>query len=229
MRERPEVYDHRGEVREFLTSRRARLRPQQVGLLAFGENRRVPGLRRAEVATLAGVSIVYYTRLERGNLVGASDSVLDAIAAALQLDDAEREHLFDLARTANSTARSRSRAGAGRQRVPNGVQQVLDAITDAPADVRNGRRDILAEVTQPPNVARFTFLNAKARDFFVDWDGAAPPGRRRDRARLPGACRARRYRSEPQCLYRRTGLTGAGSAAFLASWADRPSTVEHSG
>jgi transcriptional regulator with XRE-family HTH domain len=180
---------HRSEVREFLTSRRARLSPQQAGLAAFGNNRRVPGLRREEVATLAGVSIVYYTRLERGNLTGVSESVLDAVATALQLDDAECEHVFDLARTANATAsaRTRSRGGAGRARVPAGIQQVLDAITDAPADVRNGRRDILAsnklaralysdihaETVQPPNVARFTFLNPAARDFFVDWDRAA--------------------------------------------------------
>jgi len=118
-----------------------------------------------------------------------SESVLDAVATALQLDDAECEHVFDLARTANATAsaRTRSRGGAGRARVPAGIQQVLDAITDAPADVRNGRRDILAsnklaralysdihaETVQPPNVARFTFLNPKARDFFVDWDRAA--------------------------------------------------------
>ena len=181
--------DHRSEVREFLTSRRAHVTPQQAGLTAFGDNRRVPGLRREEVATLAGVSIVYYTRLERGDLVGVSESVLDAVAAALQLDDAEREHLFDLARTANATAsaRSRSRGGAARQRVPAGIQQVLDAITDAPADVRNVRRDIIAsnklaralysdihaEAVQPPNVARFTFLNPRAKDFFVDWNGAA--------------------------------------------------------
>ncbi|MBL7501689.1 helix-turn-helix domain-containing protein [Frankia sp. CNm7] len=179
--------DHRGEAREFLTSRRARLSPRQAGLAAFGGNRRVPGLRREEVATLAGVSVVYYTRLERGNLVGVSESVLNAIAGALQLDDAEREHLFDLARAANATASARSRAGAGRTRVPAGIQHVLDAITDAPADVRNGRRDILAsnklaralysdihaETVQPPNVARFTFLNPRARDFFVDWPAAA--------------------------------------------------------
>ncbi|OHV34107.1 MULTISPECIES: helix-turn-helix transcriptional regulator [Pseudofrankia] len=179
--------DHRGEVREFLTSRRARLSPQQAGLVAFGGNRRVPGLRREEVAALAGVSVVYYTRLERGNLVGVSESVLDAVSGALQLDEAEREHLFHLARAANATASARSRAGAERTRVPAGIQQVLDAITDAPADVRNGRRDILAsnklaralysdihaETVQPPNVARFTFLNPRARDFFVDWPTAA--------------------------------------------------------
>ncbi|MBL7492994.1 helix-turn-helix domain-containing protein [Frankia sp. AgB1.9] len=179
--------DHRGEVREFLTSRRARLSPRQAGLAAFGANRRVPGLRREEVAALAGVSVAYYTRLERGNLVGVSESVLNAVAGALRLDDAERDHLFDLARTANLTASARSGASATRARVPAGIQQVLDAITDAPADVRNGRRDILAsnrlayalysdvhaETVQPPNLARFTFLNPKARDFFVDWPKAA--------------------------------------------------------
>ena len=171
-----------------MTTRRSRLSPQAVGLAAYGNNRRVPGLRREEVATLAGVSIVYYTRLERGNLAGVSESVLDAIASALLLDDAEREYLFDLARTANATARSRARSGAAvRLRVPAGIQQVLDAITDAPADVRNARRDILAsnrlgralysdihaETIRPPNVARFTFLNPKAKDFFIDWNGAA--------------------------------------------------------
>jgi transcription regulator MmyB-like protein/helix-turn-helix protein len=181
--------DHRSEVREFLTSRRARITPREAGLPAWGAYRRVSGLRREEVASLAGVSVVYYTRLERGNLVGASDSVLEAIARALRLSDAEREHLFDLARTANAhaAARSRGRAGASRRRVGPAVRQVLDAITETPADVRNGRRDILAanklgfalyseihaEVVKPPNAARFTFLNPRARDFFPDWDDAA--------------------------------------------------------
>ena len=93
------------EIREFLVSRRARVTPQQAGLPAYGTNRRVAGLRREEVAMLAGVSVDYYTRLERGNLAGASESVLDALVRALQLDEAERAHLFDLARAANTTAR----------------------------------------------------------------------------------------------------------------------------
>jgi len=185
----PDTEEHRREVRDFLSSRRARLSPAEAGLSAYGDNRRVPGLRREEVAMLAGVSIVYYTRVERGNLVGVSESVLDSIAKALLLTDAEREHLFDLARTANAggSARARSRVGAARQRIPAGIQRVLDAITDAPADVRNGRRDILASnrlgralysdlYTEPgrtPNAARFTFLNPKAKQFFVDWEGAA--------------------------------------------------------
>ena len=101
--------DTRSEIREFLTSRRARIKPPSVGLPDYG-TRRVPGLRREEVAVLAGVSVPYYTRLERGDLAGASDSVLDALARALQLDDAERAHLFDLARAAQP-ARARRRAG----------------------------------------------------------------------------------------------------------------------
>jgi transcriptional regulator with XRE-family HTH domain len=103
----------------------------------------VAGLRREEVALLAGVSVDYYTRLERGNLGGVSESVLDTLARALQLDEAERGHLFDLARAANTTARSPRRRPT-QQRVRPGVQHILDAMTDAPADVRNGRRDILA-------------------------------------------------------------------------------------
>jgi len=135
------------------------------------------------------VSVVYYTRLERGNLTGVSESVLDAVAKALQLDDAEREHVFDLARTANATASARTRraASTSRQRISPVVQQVLDAITDAAADVRNARGDIVAanrlgyalyweihaESVRPPNVARYTFLNPRAKEFFADWDMAA--------------------------------------------------------
>jgi transcriptional regulator with XRE-family HTH domain len=172
------VVDNRDEIRQFLASRRARITPAQAGLPAYGGNRRVPGLRREEVALLAGVSVDYYTRLERGNLGGVSESVLDALAQALQLDEAERGHLFDLARAANTTARSPRRRP--------GVQRILDAL-DAPADVRNGRRDILAanrlgyalyselyvDPVRPANLARFVFLNPRAQDFFPDWEGTA--------------------------------------------------------
>jgi transcriptional regulator with XRE-family HTH domain len=179
------VVDNRNEIRQFLTSRRAKITPEQASLPAYGANRRVPGLRREEVALLAGVSVDYYTRLERGNLGGVSEAVLDALAQALQLDEAERGHLFDLARAANTTGRPRRRPA--QQRVRPGVQRILDAITDAPADVRNGRRDILAanrlgyalyselfiDPVRPANVARFVFLSPRAREFFVDWEGAA--------------------------------------------------------
>jgi transcriptional regulator with XRE-family HTH domain len=177
--------DNRNEIRQFLASRRARITPEQAGLPAYGGNRRVPGLRREEVALLAGVSVDYYTRLERGNFGGVSEAVLDALARALQLDEAERGHLFDLARAANTTARPRRRPV--HQRVRPGIQRILDAMTDAPADLRNGRRDILAanrlgyalyselfvDPVRPANVARFLFLSPRAQDFFPDWDGTA--------------------------------------------------------
>jgi transcriptional regulator with XRE-family HTH domain len=178
------VMDNRNEIRQFLTSRRARITPGQAGLPTYGANRRVPGLRREEVALLAGVSVDYYTRLERGNLSGVSEAVLDALAQALQLDEAERGHLFDLARSANPTARPRR--GAVKQGVRPSVQRIMDAL-DAPADVRNGRGDILAanrlgyalyselyiDPVRPANVARFLFLSPRAREFFPDWEGVA--------------------------------------------------------
>ena len=136
--------DNRAEVRQFLISRRAKLTPQQAGLPDFG-TRRVPGLRRGEVATLAGVSIEYYSKLERGAIAGASASVLDAIARALQLDDAERAHLFHLAHAADgTTAGMRPRRRPAKRWTPRpSLQWVLDTIT-APAIIRNGRMDLLA-------------------------------------------------------------------------------------
>ncbi len=177
--------DNKAEVREFLTSRRAKLTPDQVGLPG-GTGRRVPGLRRSEVALLAGVSIEYYGKLERGQIAGASESVLHALAQALLLDEAEREHLFDLARAAGSAPRrSRRRSGASASVRP-GLQFVLDAITGGAGIVRNGRLDILAtnalgramysEVFESPgdgNIARHTFLDPRARDFHPNWDRAA--------------------------------------------------------
>src|SRR3974377_2237673 len=127
--------DNRAQVREFLVSRRRRLSPQRAGLPAYGGNRRVKGLRREEVALLAGVSIDYYVRMERGNLTGASEAVLDGIAGALQLDEAERAHLFDLARAARPAPPRQRRARTSG--VTDGIQQILDAINDAPAWGRN--------------------------------------------------------------------------------------------
>lgn len=176
---------NREEVRAFLTSRRAKIKPDQAGLPAYGGNRRVPGLRREEVALLAGVSIDYYTRLERGNLSGVSESVLEALARALQLDEPEQAHLFDLARAANASPRLRRRPL--QHRVRASVQQTLDAMAAVPAYVRNGRRDILAanrlghalyseaylDPIRPVNTARFVFLSPRARAFFPDWQRAA--------------------------------------------------------
>ena len=170
---------------EFLTSRRARITPERAGLPWFGGNRRVPGLRREEVALLAGVSVDYYTRLERGTATGVSETVLEALARALQLDEAERAHLFDLARASSTTPRRRRRAAP--QRLRPSVQRMLDAIVAAPAFVRNGRMDLLAANALgrafysqhfdsphgPTNSARFIFLDPRARDFYVDWEQVA--------------------------------------------------------
>jgi hypothetical protein len=178
--------DNRADVREFLTSRRAKISPQELGLPA-GTNRRVAGLRRSEVATLAGVSVEYYIRLERGAISGASPEILDAIARALRLDDAERAHLFDLAHAASPVARPPKRRSSKSWTPHTSLQWALDAVTSGPAFVRNGRMDLLAVNAlarafyrdvydmpgQPPNLARFTFLDERGRDFHADWDSAA--------------------------------------------------------
>jgi len=182
-----EGMDHRAETRDFLTTRRARITPEQAGLPAYGTSRRVPGLRREEAAMLAGVSVDYYTRLERGNLSGVSDSVLDALVRALQLNDAERDHLYDLARQANAGPRARANRRRTTDTVRPAVQQLLDAMTGAPAYVRNGRLDVLGanhlgravfapafqNTTGRPNLARFVFLDPAAQDFYRDWEQLA--------------------------------------------------------
>ncbi|BBZ25780.1 transcriptional regulator [Mycolicibacterium madagascariense] len=171
------------DIRAFLTTRRARITPEQVGLPVYGR-RRVAGLRREEVATLAGVSVDYYNRLERGNLTGVSDSVLEALAAALRLDDAEHAHLYDLARSANPTPRARR---IPRARVSPSMARVLAGMTETPAIIRDGRLDILAanrlgralydplysDPVRTPNFARFTFLDPRAPSFFPDWQDSA--------------------------------------------------------
>ncbi|MCM0617538.1 helix-turn-helix transcriptional regulator [Paenarthrobacter sp. TYUT067] len=178
--------DNRAEVREFLISRRAHVAPEQVGLPA-GSNRRVKGLRRSEVATLAGLSVEYYTRLERGAISGASPQVLESIARALNLDDAERAHLFDLAHAASPVARPPRRRNSKSYVPHQSLQWALDAVTAGPAFVRNGRMDLLAVNPlakafykdcydmpgQAPNIARFTFLDQRAHEFYPDWDAFA--------------------------------------------------------
>jgi transcriptional regulator with XRE-family HTH domain len=188
------VVDRKEDIREFLISRRAKISPEQAGIPSYGELRRVPGLRREEVAQLAGVSTDYYTRLERGSIRGVSDSVLEAVASALQLDEAERAHLMDLARTAN-TPSSRTPRWPVQQRVRPGVLRLLDGMTGVVALVQNGRSDVLAanllgralyaEVfnsaaasgpdTQGrlPNQARYVFLDPRAGDFYPDWRAIA--------------------------------------------------------
>jgi transcriptional regulator with XRE-family HTH domain len=175
--------DPANDVTEFLSSRRARISPEQAGLPSYG-TRRVPGLRREEVASLAGVSVEYYKRLERGNLSGVSDLVLEGLANALALDDAEREHLFDLARAAGPVVPRRRRASHRGVRL--NVQRILDAL-GTPAVARAAYGDYVAanalgralyaplfdSPEQPANSARFTFLDPAAAEFYLDWDRVA--------------------------------------------------------
>jgi transcriptional regulator with XRE-family HTH domain len=177
--------DNRAEVREFLTTRRAKLTPADVGLPDVGQ-RRVAGLRRGEVAALAGVSIEYYAKLERGAIAGASSSVLEAIAQALRLDDTERAHLFDLARTADGipTSGRRRRTSAAMTTSRPSLGWLLESITEGIAFVRNPQQDMLATNAlgrafytpligaggRTPNLARFQFLDPASRDFYPDWD-----------------------------------------------------------
>jgi transcriptional regulator with XRE-family HTH domain len=176
--------DNRKEVKAFLTSRRAKITPEQAGLVHYSRNRRVPGLRRSEVADLAGVSVEYYAQLERGDLTGVSASVLDALGRALRLDEAEREHLLDLARAAGPARRVRRTAA---QRIRPSLARILAGMTEVPAFVENGRLDVLAanplaralyapvlaDASRPANLARFTFLDPRARTFWGDWERAA--------------------------------------------------------
>jgi transcriptional regulator with XRE-family HTH domain len=175
------------EIREFLTTRRARITPEQAGLRAYGTRRRVSGLRREEVAMLAGISVEYYTQLERGNVRGVSDDVVEAVVRALQLDDVERTHLFDLVHAAKQ--RPTRRRQPPREIRP-GLQRIIDTITDGAAFIRNGRLDILsanrlgyalyseafANPDRPVNLARFVFLDPRARIFYRDWEAIADAG-----------------------------------------------------
>jgi transcriptional regulator with XRE-family HTH domain len=179
--------DNGNEMRDFLVSRRAKITPEQAGLPVYGGNRRVTGLRREEVALLAGVSIDNYTRLERGRAHGVSASVLEGIARALHLDEAERAHLFDLARAAAVPAAPQAPRRPARQQVRPGVRRILDSMTSAPAYVRNARMDILAanrlgsalfapilnSPAQPANNARFLFLDPAAPAFYPEWERQA--------------------------------------------------------
>jgi transcriptional regulator with XRE-family HTH domain len=178
--------DLRAEIREFLGTRRAKITPEQAGLPNYGgDRRRVLGLRREEVALLVGISSEYYTRLERGDATGASESIIEGIAQALQLDEAERIHLLDLLRGAGTTRPPRRRLA--QQRFRPAIQRILDSMTGTPAFIINGRGDIVAtnplgralfspvyaDPARPPNNARFIFLNPRASEFFREWDQVA--------------------------------------------------------
>jgi len=212
------------EIREFLTSRRARLTPDVAGLPRYGRQRRVSGLRREEVALLAGISVEYYTRLERGNARGVSEGVLEAVSGALRLHEAEHAHLLDLVRTANQEGRPR-RASPAQQVRPR-IRRIVDGMGDLPAFVRNGRLDILyanplcqalysehfRDPVRPPNSARFAFLDPRARQFFPDWDRTAHD--------LVAALRGEAGRSPfDRALSDLVGLLSTRSEEFREQWA----------
>ncbi|HEY5978284.1 MAG TPA: helix-turn-helix transcriptional regulator [Microlunatus sp.] len=216
--------DHRKEVQDFLVSRRARLSPEQAGLPTYGGQRRVPGLRREEVALLAGLSVDYYGRLERGHLNGASESVLTAVARALQLSEVERQHLFDLARSGSTAHPTRRPKPAGGPRPA--VTTILAGMTGIPAYVRTSRMEILAanrlcqalyggvldEDRLPLNLARYLFLDPHSRAFFLDWDHVADD--------FTGALRAQVGRdSRDKTLSDLIGELSTRSDEFVARWA----------
>jgi transcriptional regulator with XRE-family HTH domain len=225
--------DNRSDIRDFLASRRARITPQQAGLLPGGGRRRVPGLRREEVAVLAGVSTDWYTRLEKGHIAGVSEDVLEAVARALQLDEAERTYLFDLARAARParTPHRRSRA-----QIPPRVQWMLDSMTGSAAFVANGRLDIVAANSlgralhsplfdvpgQRANFARFQFLDPRAGDFYPDWEGAAGITVALLRAE------AGRYPNDTQ-LRELVGELSTVSEEFRTRWAAHDVRIHHNG
>jgi transcriptional regulator with XRE-family HTH domain len=214
----------RRDVSEFLKTRRARITPAQAGIRELGRARRVPGLKREEVAMLAGVSTEYYARLERGDLRGVSDIVLNALARALQLDEAERTHLFDLARTTSLPGQAGPQAPSPRVR--SSIGRLLETMDETPAYVRNARFDILlandpclalyADVfsreTLPFNLARYVFLNPGAKDFFVDWEHVADD--------VAAALRIEAGRSpNDSALSLLVGELTTGSETFATRWA----------
>lgn len=227
----------RGEIRDFLASRRARITPAQAGL-PTSARRRVPGLRREEVAVLAGVSTEWYTRLEKGHIGGVSEDVLDAVARALRLDDDERTYLFDLARSSRQAGRTTPRRRDAE--VPPRVQWLLDSMTTSAAFVRNGRADILAAnvlaraLFAPmfdsaatgergrPNLARHIFLDPGAPDFYVDWAAA-------------GAASAALLRAEAgrnphdRALRELVGELSTLSPEFRSRWAAHDVLIRHDG
>jgi transcriptional regulator with XRE-family HTH domain len=224
--------DARAELSEFLRSRRARLRPEDTGLPFFGGQRRVPGLRREELAQLAGVSVDYYVRLEQGRLRNVSESILNAVATALRLDDAERTHLYNLAKPA-----PRQRRTSSLQPVRPSQQWLLDALHDVPAYILGRRLDVIAwndlasallavdlDSLAPDerNMARLIFLDDTARDLWVNWTQKA-------RDTLGGLrMHAGLHQDDPQ-LAHLIGELSLKSAEFRQWWADHDVWVKPHG
>ena len=182
-----EVMNPHDDLSEFLTTRRAKLSLDQVGLPDFGGRRRVPGLRREEVALLAGMSAEYYKRLERGTASGVSESVIDGVSRALKLDEAEHAHLYDLVRAANAGTRPQRTRTTRKTQISATTQQTIDAMSTVPVYVQNGRLDAVStnqlgralfsvmfeQAYEQVNAARFTFLDPNAQTFYRDWEANA--------------------------------------------------------
>lgn len=219
----------RTDLGEFLRSRRARLRPEDAGLVDYGDRRRVPGLRREELAQLAGISLAYYVRLEQGQSANASDAVLDAIANALQLDDDERAHLFDHARP-QGAARRRAKP----EQLRDGIRQMVHTLDAVPTLVVGRRSDILAwnqlahrllaghlpydapnRPQERPNLARLVFLDPHTRELYVDWKRKA-----RDAVAFLRTSAAR-HPDDPQ-LTELVGELTMHSAEFATLWSAHP-------
>ncbi|MEV7444605.1 helix-turn-helix transcriptional regulator [Streptomyces sp. NPDC091204] len=216
------------QLGDFLRTRRSQLRPDAAGVPTYGERRRVPGLRREELALLAGVSASYYTRLEQGHSLGASPEVLDAIAQALRLDESERRHLHDLARS----AKPRGRRGPAPERVTEPNAQLLAALGDVPAIVIGRRSDVLAwnrlghalfaghldpgapdVPAERPNMARLVFLDAHTRDLYADWPSKA-------RAVVGNLRLVAGQYPQDAALHTLLGELSARSEDFASMWAD---------
>jgi transcriptional regulator with XRE-family HTH domain len=228
---------YRAEIRDFLATRRAKLTPAQVGLPGGGR-RRVPGLRREEVAVLAGVSTEWYTRLERGHISGVSDDVLEAVARALQLTDEERIYLADLARAARSGHRTSTRRREAE--LDPSWQWMLDSMTMSAAFVRNGRLDMVAsnplaralhapmfnsptvDRHRRPNFARYFFLDPGSHHFFADWDGGA------DATTALLRAEAGRYPND-RALRELVGELSTLSPEFRTRWAAHDIRIRHDG
>ncbi|MGA8115856.1 MAG: helix-turn-helix transcriptional regulator, partial [Actinocatenispora sp.] len=218
-----------GGLGEFLRSRRSRLTPEAAGIVSYGA-RRVPGLRREELAQLAGVSPTYYTRLEQGQSANASESVIDALARALNLDDDERGHLHDLARPVRAVRRRPARPDTARP----GTVQLITAMTGVPAVVMGRRSEVLAwnrlghallaghldrdapaRPVDRPNLTRMLFLDPHTRELYARWDAEA--------ARAVASLRlvAGRYRDDPE-LATLVGDLLLRSDEFGALWSRHP-------
>ena len=223
------------DIKEFLMTRRARIGPEQAGL-PRGQRRRVPGLRREEVAQLAGVSTEYYTQIERGNVAGVSDDVLHAVARALRLSDDETVHFFDLARAVvGNRAITRGKRGASHK-IPDGVQALIDGMTGSPAIVMTGSLDVVAantlgralyapvfeRATGTPNLARFIFFDTYAEQLFPQWTSTA------DEA--VGLLQAEAARSpHSPAITQIVGELATRSEEFRARWAAHNVTAHRNG